>query len=99
MNASACSIFSAPKCCHITPTLQEIHWLPVRMHIDFKILLITFKILQGLAPKNLQDLASVLPRSCYSLRRNNNRVLLSRPQVKTTKTMDDCSFMVAAPMR
>ena len=68
------------------------------MRIDFKILLNTFKILQGLAPKYLQDFVSVLPASCYSLRRNNSGVLLSRPQIKTKKTMGDLSFMVSASM-
>ena len=30
------------KFCHITPLLMNLHWLPVRYRIDFKILLITF---------------------------------------------------------
>ena len=28
----------APKFCHITPILVELHWLPVRWPIDYKIL-------------------------------------------------------------
>ena len=29
MNASARSVYCAPKSCHITPLLRELHWLPV----------------------------------------------------------------------
>ena len=97
MNASARLIFCAPKHCHITPLLQQLHWLPIRLRIEFKILLITFKVLQGSAPKYLIDLISVLPPSRYDLRRNNNGILLSTPKRFTKVTMGDRSFMVAAP--
>ena len=58
MNASARLIFCAPKHCHITP----LHWLPIRLRIEFKILLITYKVLQGSGPQYLIDLISVLYR-------------------------------------
>ena len=45
MNASARLVYCAPKYCHVTPLLRELHWLPVRLRVDFKILLVTFKIL------------------------------------------------------
>ena len=35
---------------HITPILASLHWLPVKSQIDFKILLITYQALNGLAP-------------------------------------------------
>ena len=97
MNASARLIFCAPKHCHITPLLQQLHWLPIRLRIEFKILLITFKVLQGSAPKYLIDLISVLPPSRYDLRRNNKGILLSTPKRFTKVTMGDRSFMAAAP--
>ena len=56
MNASARLIHCAPKFRRITPILMELHWLPVRARIEFKILLITFKVIKGLAPKYLADL-------------------------------------------
>ena len=37
MNASALLVYRAPKYCHITPLLRELHWLPVRLRVDFKI--------------------------------------------------------------
>ena len=42
-----------PRFCHITPLLIELHWLPVRQRITFKLLLITFKTLHQLAPSYL----------------------------------------------
>ena len=52
MNARARLVYCAPKYCHITPLLRELHWLPVQVRIDFKIL-----------PSYLMNLASVLPAS------------------------------------
>lgn len=46
---------------HITPVLASLHWLPVRFRIDFKILLLVFKILNGMAPPYLS-----CPHSCQS---------------------------------
>ena len=80
MNSSERLIFCAPKHCHITPLLLRLHCLPIRLRIEFKILLITFKVLQGSAPKYLTDLISVLPPSRYDLRRNNTGILLSTPK-------------------
>ena len=60
MNASARLFYCAPKFCHITPILKELHWLPERADIEFKILLITLKAIKGLAPKYLSDLIEIL---------------------------------------
>ena len=35
---------------HITPVMRSFHWLPVRSRIIFKILLLVYKSLYGLAP-------------------------------------------------
>ena len=36
---------------HITPVLRRLHWLPVRQRITYKILLLTYKALNGMPPK------------------------------------------------
>ena len=38
-NAAASLILSIGKFSHITPALYELHWLPVSLRIDYKILL------------------------------------------------------------
>ena len=98
MNASARLIYRAPKFCHITPLLAELHWLPVRARIHNKILLITYKILHGHALKDLSNLISIQQPSCYSLKRNDTGPLLQRPIAKTKKTMGDRAFQIAAPL-
>ncbi len=42
----------------ISPVLSTLHWLPIKHCIDFKILLITYKALNGLAPQYLNKLLS-----------------------------------------
>ena len=57
----------APRFCHISPLLRGLRWLPVKARIQFKILLITFKAVHGLAPKYLCDLLT-FKSSLYNLR-------------------------------
>ena len=54
-NSAARLITRTKKWNHITPVLKSLHWLPVNRRIQFKILLITFKCLHGLAPNYLID--------------------------------------------
>ncbi len=41
---------------HITPVLRSLHWLPVTFRIDFKVLLLVYKSLNGLGPKYMSDM-------------------------------------------
>jgi hypothetical protein len=41
---------------HITPILKELHWLPIEQRIEFKILVVTYKALKGLAPQYITGL-------------------------------------------
>ena len=70
----------------------------MRARIEFKILLITFEVIKGLAPKYLSDLIAILPSSNYDLRRDSNGILLARGTLRTKKTMGDCAFEIAAPI-
>ncbi|XP_076844395.1 uncharacterized protein LOC143489331 [Brachyhypopomus gauderio] len=57
-NAAARVLTRTRKFQHISPVLSALHWLPVKFRIDFKILLLTYKALHGLAPEYLQELIS-----------------------------------------
>ncbi len=57
-NAAARVLTITRKYDHITPVLSTLHWLPIKHCIDFKILLITYKALNGLAPQYLSELLS-----------------------------------------
>ena len=87
-------VCNAPRFCHISPLLCDLHWLPVKSWIEFKILLITFKAIHGLAPKYLCDLLT-FKSSSYNLR-SSDSILLSMPAV-WSKTLGDRAFMVAVP--
>ena len=56
MNAAARVISRTPRRQPITPVLRQLHWLPVCKRIDFKILCLTFKALNGEAPGYLREL-------------------------------------------
>ena len=49
-NAAARLLTGTKKYDHITPILTELHWLPIKYRIEFKILLLIFKAVHGLAP-------------------------------------------------
>ena len=62
---------------HISPVLASLHWLPVHFRIQFKVLLIVFKCLNGLAPSYLSEL--VQPHSTSRALRSTNQLLLAVP--------------------
>ena len=96
-NACTRLIFREQKFCHITPFIYELHWLPIKYRIEFKILLITFKILIFLAPTYLSSLISLRLPSKYNLRNSSDNLLLSYPRFKSKATLGDRSFTCAAP--
>jgi len=55
MNAAARLVFSSSKCDHITPHLRQLHWLTISWRIDFKLVVLVYKCLHGLAPSYLAD--------------------------------------------
>ncbi len=57
-NAAARVLTRTRKYDHISPVLATMHWLPIKHRIDFNILLITYKALNGLAPQYLNELLS-----------------------------------------
>ena len=95
-NAAARLIMDIPKYSHITPALYELHWLPVAHRIKFKILILTFKSIYGLAPSYLSDLVKVKQTSSYSLR-SNSSLLLEVPRETMRPTLGGRSFTSSAP--
>ncbi|XP_058237160.1 uncharacterized protein LOC131347216 [Hemibagrus wyckioides] len=55
-NAAASVLTRTRRYEHITLILATLHWLPVKFRIDYKILLLTYRALNGLAPQYLSDL-------------------------------------------
>ncbi|PIK51041.1 putative nuclear pore complex protein [Apostichopus japonicus] len=48
---------------HLTPVLRSLHWLPISQRIQFKILLDTYKAINGLVPQYITDFLTPLRRS------------------------------------
>ena len=76
---SLCSIVTrSSKFAHITPQLKKLHLLPVRYRVQFKIGLITYKILNQSQPVYLREL--IHP---YTSSKNTRR---STPKLKFLQT-------------
>lgn len=77
-----------------TPVLASLHWLPVCFRIDFKILFITFKAINGLAPDYIFDIWTPYEPSCGL--RSSGRGLLSIPGSRL-RTKGDRAFGARVP--
>ncbi len=69
---------------HITPILQSLHWLPIKFRIGYKILLLTNKALNDLAPAYLTNLLSRY-NPTRTLRSQNSGLLVVPSIAKSTK--------------
>ena len=78
----------------ITLVLRDLHWLPVSFRLEFKIMLITYKVLHDRAPIYIQELLQL-----YTSSRNlitSNRNLLVKPYFNLN-LYGKQAFSVAAP--
>ena len=80
---------------NVESVLQELHWLPIAKRIEFKILLITYKCLHGLAPMYLAELLTKYTPSRNL--RSSTLDLLDPPSDVKTCTYGQRSFASAAP--
>ncbi len=77
-NAAARVLTRTRKYDHISPVLSTLHWLPTKHRIDFKILLITYKALNGLAPQYLSELLSHYSPSRPLRSQNSGHLIIPR---------------------
>ena len=92
-NSAARLVTHAQKYDHITPILYELHWLPIKVRIQYKILSLTFLSLQGLGPTYLQDLIQRY-HPARNLRSKSKSLLVCPPTV--TKFYGARTFAVAS---
>ena len=79
---------------HITPILRKLHWLTIPKRITFKVLTLTYKALNNLAPAYISELVN-LYQPARNLR-SSSMAMLNAPPSKTS-TYGDRAFAVAAP--
>ena len=94
LNAAARVLTKTSKYDHITPILEQLHWLPVKQRIQYKILLLTWKIVHKMAPVYMEELLNLyIPQRSL---RSSCQGLFNVP--KTRVQYGDRAFSVAAPV-
>ena len=93
-NAAARLITGIRKHDHITPILMDLHWLPVKERIQFKILLLTFKSLNGLAPVYIDEM---IQRYVPNRKLRSSSAFLLKQNKWNLKSYGFRAFTVAAP--
>jgi hypothetical protein len=96
LNAAARLINSARKFDHVTPLLRDLHWLPVRQRITFRLAVLAYRCLNDMAPPylaaSLHRVADIDSRR--RLRSASTDALVVPPTVHPT--IGDRAFPVAA---
>ena len=94
-NAAARVVARVRKFDRITHIRKELHWLPIEARIKFKILVLTWKALHGLAPRYLSELLRFKENRRFL--RSNSKKLLHVPRSQLV-TCGDRTFSKAAPL-
>ena len=94
LHIAARIVTQTPPSVSITPVLKSLHWLPIRLRIEYKIILTTFKTLNGCGPQYLKDLLQ--PYEPTRTLPSANQNFLSVP-VMRLKTYGNRSFQSVAP--
>ncbi|CAJ1063628.1 galanin receptor type 1b isoform X2 [Xyrichtys novacula] len=94
-NAAARVLTRTSRREHISPVLASLHWLPIKYRIEFKILLVTYKALNGQAPSYLDEL--VIPYFPSRPLRSQSAGLLVVPNVSKS-SVGGRAFSYQAPL-
>ena len=92
-NTAARVLLRIGKYDHLSEHLFELHWLPVKARIEFKLMLLTYKCMNNQAPVYLKELLTSYETNRDL--RSSNRELLKTPKTKL-KTCGDRAFSKAA---
>ena len=92
-NNAARVIKKCKKFDHVTPLLFDLHWLPVKYRIKFKILLMTYKCLHSEGPEYLASLLTQY-HPARSLRSETQHLL---KEIPSKKKYGERSFAFVAP--
>ena len=95
-NHAARIIKKAPKRSSASSILKELHWLPIKQRVSYKVALIVFKCLHDVNfPSYLKELITIYTPS-RTLRSSADKFLLVKP-LKNLITFGQKSFNYAAP--
>ena len=69
---------------------MHLHWLPIKFRVEFKIALLVYKALNGMAPDYIADLLLEKLDCSYQLRSNDQGLLLT-PKTRPKTLGDICA--------
>ena len=96
-NAAARLFGGMSKRGSVVPVLREnLHWLPIKQRIDFKIGVLSFKGINGLAPQYLVEIFTPVEAN-LALRRNRSVNRGDLIQTVNNMRYGHCSFAKAGP--
>ena len=93
-NSLARAVVAAPSSSDANQILKSLHWLKVPDRIEYKVIWVTYKLLQPSAPHYLRDLINI--QSARSTRSSSLVTLLHLP-VQSNLKITKRSFQHAAP--
>ena len=88
-------ICQIPRSDHITPSLEQLHWLPISDRIIHKTVPHVFKSLHGLSPLYINSCLKIRSRPSSVSTRSINHIFLEAPRSK--KLAGERAFCVSAP--
>jgi len=98
LNRAARLVFKLAPFTSTSPYLYELHWLPVKARIEFKICLLVYKALKFDEPTYLKDLLHhYIPQSNSVLRSADDPHLLVVPFLSKRSSLGSRAFSYAGP--
>jgi hypothetical protein len=94
-NAAARLVMDVGRREHITPVLRQLHWLPVRQRVQYKLATLGYRSLTGTAPAYLSEECQLTTNArARSLRSSDCQTCTVR---RSHSNFDDRCFSVAGP--
>ena len=93
-NSAARLVSRSRNSAHITPILKQLHWLPVRERLEYKILSLVYRLNTNQAPTYMSEMMQIYKPTRAGLRSGNDHRFF---EVRARRSWGDRSFMVAAP--
>jgi len=94
-NTAARLVTGIRRCEHITPVLRQLHWLPVRQRIEFKMTVLVYKSLNVFSLQYLMDDCQLITTTGRRRLRSSNVATCDVPRTHTS--LGDRSFTAAGP--
>ena len=73
-----------------TVALKQLHWLPIHLRIKYKIVILVFRSINGIAARYLCELLSTPQNTRYRLRSQSDQNILVVPFTKHKTFADPC---------